>query len=121
MWDAIPFLPMLGRETFFDTLFSSDGGDLYKLVCRRGIAKALEHGNGILQRIRFDIEFFDSSPQLVVEDKMEYVDFPWLSVVDSSPLMLDRIEEVLDKWAWGLGREDASSMSSPLKVLAQST
>ena len=64
---------------------------------------------------------FDSSPQLVVEDKMEYVDFPWLSVVDSSPLMLDRIEEVLDKWAWGLGREDASSMSSPLKVLAQST
>ena len=57
MWDAIPFLPMLGRETFFDTLFSSDGGDLYKLVCRRGIAKALEHGNGIIQRIRFDIEF----------------------------------------------------------------
>ncbi len=55
MWDAIPFLPMLGRETFFDTLFSSDGGDLYKLVCRRGIAKALEHGNGILQQIRFDI------------------------------------------------------------------
>jgi len=57
MWDAIPFLPILGRETFFDIVFCSDGGDFFKLVCRRGIAKALEYGHGILQRIRFDIEF----------------------------------------------------------------
>ncbi len=64
---------------------------------------------------------FDSSLQLVVDEKIENLDFLWLSVVDSLPLLLDRIEEVLDKWAWGLGRGATLYMSSPFKVLAQST
>jgi hypothetical protein len=62
----------------------------------------------------------DSYPQLVVDDKKENVDFSWLSITDSTPLLLNRIEEVLSKWAWGLGRGEASSMSSPFKVLARS-
>ncbi len=110
---------MLGRETFFDILFSSDGGDLYKLVdgeLPRLWSMATESFSGFV----LASSSFNSSPQLVAEDKMKYTDFPWLSVVDSSPLMLDRIEEVLDKWAWGLGREDASSMRFSLKVLAES-
>ncbi len=57
MLDAIPFLLILGWETFVNILFYLEGGNFVKLVGRGGIAKASEHGHGIRLWIRFDIKF----------------------------------------------------------------